>query len=143
MRSNHNETFRLPSQLSAGSHSFSLEEPRFTTPTPTPPTPTVLGQKSAWLLPGHCQHSRNQPHDDALDLQKKDMHQHLSLNHPECRTKLKTSLLSNQLCQDTKITLIFPFQVQTPIGTTLKRQHKLLCNKKCFHSYSPAINENI
>lgn len=34
-------------------------------------------------------------------------------NHPKRRAKSETSLLSNQLCQDKKISLIFLFQVQT------------------------------
>lgn len=57
---------------------------------------------------------------------------HLAINHPKCRAKLKTPLLSNQPCQDKKISLISPFQVQTLICTTLRGQCEL--PSAVFHS---------
>lgn len=52
----------------------------------------------------------------------------LALNHPKCRSKFKTSLLSNKLSQDRKISPTFTFQEQTPICTTLKTNSSVLMN---------------
>lgn len=91
------------------------------------------GPEKGLPLPGHCQRSSKQPHDGTVDLQKKETHQ-AQLETARDQAKWETSLLSNQLCQDKTISLIFPFQEKTLLCTTLKEQHELLRPNRSFHS---------
>lgn len=97
----------------------------------TVPTPTVPGHKSSWLSPDNGQGSKNH-HTMALWTCKRSQRSLPISKPPKGRTKLKTLLLSDELCQDRKISWTFPFQVQSLFCTEIKRQHEILFANNYF-----------
>lgn len=92
----------------------------------------AVKKESAWLFLGPVSAQQNN-HMMPLPTRRRKRAQPSSKPPQGQRAKLKMSPLSNQLCKDKIILLIFPFQVQTLTCTTLTWQQELLCASKCFH----------